>query len=170
MGPTRARFHASKSCALEPDAHAELNLAGAIEIRCVDVERLAEFSLSGLQAGKEIERRETSIHAARLDRVADGLQFGDILVIEKVEACGQQFKLTHLTEVEAPGKPQIGLPCRRIAKGIASHAVDAVVAAVAVYPRRKAHNRRACCVELGGERAGCAHGERRAGVERSDLR
>ena len=97
MPANRTRSDWTRKAELEPSPHAELNLARAIEVRRVDVERLAKLGLPGLEAGEEIESRQAAVRRARFDRVADRLKFGHVLVIEEVEALGQQFELAHRT-------------------------------------------------------------------------
>jgi hypothetical protein len=92
------------------------------------------------------------------DGIAGRLQLGHVLVVEKVEALGQQLQLAHVPEVEAPAQPQIGLPGGRIAKGVApdivgvtvvAEAVDPVVAARAVHSWPQSYDSRAGgCVEF----------------------
>ena len=79
--------------------------------------------------------------------VAGGFNFGDVLVVEEIEALGQNFQLAHFAEVELLGQAQVGLPRVGIAEGVAADvvelaivakAVDAVVAAGAVHARPQA--------------------------------
>src|SRR5579863_555067 len=144
----------------EAQAEAELDLALAIEVGGVDVERLAESGGVGFEAGEEVERGQLAVDGAGLDIVAGGFKLGDVLVVEEVEALGQQLERTHGSEIEALAQTQIGFPSSRIAEGVAAYAVDAIVAARAVHAGAEADDGRAGVdIELLGDGAGGAHGE-----------
>lgn len=134
----------------ESQPRSKLNLTLAIEIGGVDIQRFAELGLARGEAGQEIQRRQAAVYAARFDGVARRLEFRYILVIEEIEALGEQFQLTHVTQVEALAETHVDLPCGRIAVCIAADSIDAVVATVAVHTGAESDNRRSSCVKFLG--------------------
>ncbi len=92
-----------------------MNLAFAVEIGCIDVERFAEFCLAGLEAGEKVQARESAAHGSRSDGIAGGFEFSHISVIEEVEALSHQLQLPHLAEIESLAEAQVGFPGCRIA-------------------------------------------------------
>lgn len=124
----------------ETEFYAEVDLAGAVEVGCVYVERLAEFCLVCFEAGHEVECGQTAGCAARLDVIAGGFNFSDVLVVEEVEAFGHEFEDAVVRQSEALAEANVGFPCSRVAVGIAAYAVDAVVASVAVHAGCEAYD------------------------------
>ena len=67
---------------LKREAYTELELALAIEVGCVDVEGLAEFSLTRFETSEEVESWQSTVRVASFDCVANGFEFRDVAVIE----------------------------------------------------------------------------------------
>jgi len=139
--------------ALESGSHAELNFAGTVEICGVDVEGFAEFgdgagkACAG-EAGEEIECGQIAGGGAAFDGVAGGFEQGDVLVVEKVEAFGEEFEFAVFAEGESLAESGVGGPGGGIAIGVAAdvegeavgEAIEAVVAAGAVDAGADAFN------------------------------
>ncbi len=124
----------SYTLALKTHAQSYLNLAFAIEVGRVDIQRLAEGGGVGSGAGEEVEGGQSARYAAGFDGVAGCFQLGHVLVVEEIEALTQQLQLAQVAEVEFLAHAHIGLPRRGVAVGVAAYAVDAVIAAEAFIP------------------------------------
>jgi hypothetical protein len=174
----------------EPHPQPDLDLALAVEIRCIHIERLAECgdrrscagdgrgSAARVAVGVDGEvaqGRQGAGSAARLDGIACGFELRHILVIEEIEALYEHFQLPCVAQVEFLAQAQVGLPRVGIAEGVAADIVgDAVVAETRGCRRRSRScpgpgpQWRAGGGELLRQRAGRAHGVGQAAAELPD--
>src|ERR1035441_8924095 len=99
--------------ALKPDPQPHLYLPLPVEVSRIDIQRLAKRRGVGLQPGEEVQRGQGAGWSAGINVIAGRFQLRHVLVVEKVEALGQQLQLPHLSQVEALAQPQVRLPrCR----------------------------------------------------------
>src|SRR5580692_9655176 len=85
----------------EPQTQSQVELPLTIEIYGVDVQRLCELGLAGLEPGKEIQCRQRPGNAARLGGIAGRFELGYVLMVEEVEALGQQVRFPPVAETDA---------------------------------------------------------------------
>ena len=93
---------------LESQPQAELELALAVEVCAVDIQRLSECGAGKTGFGVHVETGEESqrrLHgrsaggswrAAACNVIAGGFNLRYVFMVEEIEALGEQFELAHL--------------------------------------------------------------------------